>query len=137
MSRLKPLVLVAEDDPLVREIIRQRLGADYRVQTAATGPEALQALLVQRPQVTVLDINLPGLTGFEVLEALRDQAPGYQAPVIMLSARRSADDVRRAIALGAHDYMVKTDSVDHLPRRIERLLRASASGALATRPIDL
>ena len=136
-SRSKPRVLLAEDDPLVREIVRLKLGLDYRVTTADTGPQTLEAMIHRRPQVTVLDINLPGLNGFEVLEALHEREPGYDAPVIMLTARHSADDVRRALALGARDYVVKTEDVKGVVARIERVLRQSAAGVVRPRPVDL
>ncbi|GAA0624612.1 response regulator [Brevundimonas kwangchunensis] len=120
-------VLLAEDDGLFREALRARLTSNgYEVHTARTGNEALQRVLTLQPHVLVLDINMPELDGFGVLEALRANPPGFDVPVVVLSARRREEDVRRAVALGARDYIVKTGNDAELIRRIQRLMPAAA-----------
>jgi len=101
-------VLIAEDDGLVRDTLRTRLSvAGYEVHVARTGAEALQRILTVRPDVLVLDINMPELDGFGLLEALKNDHPDVKLPVMVLSARRNEADVRRAIELGARDYVLK------------------------------
>ncbi|RZJ29534.1 MAG: response regulator [Brevundimonas sp.] len=117
-------VLIAEDDGLVRETLRTRLGvAGYEVHVARTGTEALQRILAIKPDVLVLDINMPELDGFGVMEALRAEQPDLKLPIMVLSARRNEDDVKRAVALGARDYVLKAQAETDLLGRIQRLLR--------------
>lgn len=118
-------ILVAEDDADVRELIRTRLtGSGFDVHTARNGAEALERIRSMKPDAMVLDINMPVLDGFSVLEAL--QAGGSLFPVLVLTARHAADDVRRAISLGAKDYLTKPFTAEQLHARVARLLRASA-----------
>jgi DNA-binding response OmpR family regulator len=120
-------VLIAEDDGLVRETLRTRLSvAGYEVHVARTGAEALQRILTTEPHVLVLDINMPELDGFGVLEALKTDHPDLNLPVMVLSARRNEDDVRRAVSLGARDYVLKAQAETDLLGRIQRLLRKAA-----------
>lgn len=90
---------------------------------ARTGTEALQRILAIKPDVLVLDINMPELDGFGVMEALRAEQPDLKLPIMVLSARRNEDDVKRAVALGARDYVLKAQAETDLLGRIQRLLR--------------
>lgn len=119
----RPRILVAEDDSGIRHIIRTRLeGAGYSVETARNGVEALQLLASFRPEGLVLDINMPELDGFGVLDQLQ-QAPEMRLPTLILTARHAADDVRRAVKLGAKDYLTKPFSEAQLLARVGRLMR--------------
>jgi two-component system OmpR family response regulator len=127
--RLK--VLVTEDDQNVRELIRTRLNlSGYEVQTARNGVEGLNRAFCFQPDAMVLDINMPELDGFGVLEGL--MAKGLRIPVLVLTARHAADDVRRAIGLGAKDYLTKPFTEAQLQARVARLLRAVAPAATTT-----
>ena len=118
-------ILVAEDDHGVRELIRTRLHSlGFDVHTARNGAEALDRMSAIRPSAMVLDINMPVLDGFGVLEAMR--ARNYVVPVLVLTARHAADDVRRAVGLGAKDYLTKPFTEAQLQARVARLLRAPA-----------
>jgi len=121
----KPRILVAEDDAGIRDIIRTRLEmAGYETHTARTGVEALKRIRELRPQGLLLDINMPEMDGFGVLSALKAQTE-YKAPmVLMLTARHAPDDVRRAVQLGAKDYLTKPFNEVQLLARVARLLRA-------------
>ncbi|MDP3491686.1 MAG: response regulator [Hyphomonadaceae bacterium] len=115
-------ILVAEDDRDIRELIRTRLiTAGFEVHTARNGSEALSSVSAVRPDVLVLDINMPEVDGFAVLEALG--ARGQLLPVLVLTARHAVDDVKRAIKLGAKDYLTKPFSEAQLQARVGRLLR--------------
>jgi two-component system OmpR family response regulator len=123
-------ILIAEDDALIRELIRSRLfAAGYDTHTARSGREAIERMFVVRPHALLLDLNLPDLDGFAVLEALRDDLQEVAAPVLVLTGRRAPEDVRRAIALGARDYLTKDGIEATLLPRLSRMLRAAAAAA--------
>lgn len=124
MSANPPKILVAEDDAGVRDLVRTRLRiAGYDPHTAKNGLEAVERALQLRPAAMVLDINMPALDGFGVLSAIQDEAPDLHMPILVLTARHSADDVRMAIALGARDYLTKPFTEAQLLARVARLMR--------------
>jgi len=88
--------------------------------TAADGLEAIAAARRLKPQVAVLDVNMPGMDGFEVLAAIR--AEGIPSRVVLLTARQQETDVIRGFTLGADDYVVKPFSPMELVARLKRLL---------------
>jgi two-component system OmpR family response regulator len=134
VSREACSVLVVEDDVMIRELIRTRLEiAGYSVAWAATGPEGLQACLHAPPRALVLDVNLPGLSGFDLLQQLQTKRR-VPPPTLMLTARHAAGDVKRAIALGAKDYLTKPFDDAQLLRRVARLLRTPRQPAAAEAP---
>jgi DNA-binding response OmpR family regulator len=125
-------ILVAEDDLGVRELIRARLSiAGHNVHIAKTGADALARTLELRPDAVVLDINMPDLDGFGYLTALKTHMAVARPPVLVLTARHSADDVRRALELGAKDYLTKPFNDQQLLARVARLLRRSSMGPAA------
>ena len=117
----RPRILIADDDATVLTLVRtalQNFGMDC--QTASNGTEALAAIRSLRPHAAVLDINMPGMDGFEVLSAVRaEQFPGR---VLLLSARQQESDVIRGFTLGADDYVIKPFSPMELVARLKRLL---------------
>lgn len=119
----KPKVLVVDDDPGIREIIRTRLQmVGLEVMIARNGNEALSRILGWRPDAVILDINMPELDGFGVLETLQaGHTPS--PPVMVLTARHAQDDVSRAVKLGARDYLTKPFTEAQLVARVGRLLR--------------
>ena len=119
-----PTILVAEDDAGVRDIVRTRLdAAGYQTHTVRNGEEAMRQILTLRPQALVLDINMPKMDGFAVLEALRARRNQTPLPVLILTARHAAEDVRHALTLGAKDYLTKPFNEAQLLARVARLLR--------------
>jgi DNA-binding response OmpR family regulator len=119
----KARILIAEDDPGVRQLIRTRLElAGYEAHTARNGREAIDRVRSLRPHAMVLDINMPEMDGFEVLEALPTCLVG-RIPVLVLTARHASEDVRRAIGLGAKDYLTKPFNETQLLARVARILR--------------
>jgi DNA-binding response OmpR family regulator len=122
-ARAAPMVLLTDDDPEVTRITDAHVRAGgYRTQLAFDGEAALQAIREQRPDAVVLDLMLPKRTGFDVLAELR-QMPAPRPSVLVLSARGREEDVTRAFALGADDYMIKPFSPQELIARLGRLLR--------------
>jgi two-component system OmpR family response regulator len=127
-----PRILVAEDDSGIREIIRIRLrSVGYEVEVARDGLEALHRVRGWRPEAMVLDINMPNLDGFGVLTALGGER--LLPRTLILTARHAADDVNRAIGLGAKDYLSKPFTEGQLIARVARLVRKAA----ATPPSDI
>lgn len=117
-------ILVAEDDAPIRELIGTRLQlAGYDVVLARTGSEAVSRILNIPLQGVVLDINMPQIDGFEVLKIMQETPSVSRTPVLMLTARHAEADVRRALVLGARDYLTKPFSEQQLVARVARLLR--------------
>ena len=99
-----PLVLAADDDPLIRELIQFRLErSGYEVVTAADGDEALRLIHERRPDLVVLDVMMPGRTGYEITRSLRADEETKQIPVILLTARVQEADVSEGFDAGADD----------------------------------
>jgi DNA-binding response OmpR family regulator len=134
MRHDSPLVLIVDDDELIRDLLRTRLELDgLRTASARDGIEALDVLASRRPSAMVLDVSMPRMDGFQLLESLR-RSNRRPPPTLMLTARNATEDVQRAIGLGAKDYMAKPFDDQLLLRRVRRLLRSPAprAGAAAT-----
>lgn len=116
-------VLIIDDEIHIRRLIAQMLElAGYRVLEAASGPEALRLIEGTVPDVITCDIFMPGMTGFDVLEALKSQPDTAKIPVIMLTALGQERDTNRAMQLGAADYVTKPFGSTKLTETIERQL---------------
>jgi DNA-binding response OmpR family regulator len=121
-------VLVADDDASIRDLLMNRLTVlGYTVGIARDGEHALERVIDFRPDAMILDIAMPKLDGYEVLERLGREKL-LSMPVMMLTARTSPMDQQRAIQLGAKDYLTKPFSEMGLCRRVSRLF-ASLPGA--------
>ncbi|MFG3025615.1 response regulator transcription factor [Streptomyces sp. NPDC048254] len=128
----KPEVLVVDDDPGVREALALGLGLEgFTVRSAEDGARALEEVAGRPPSVIVLDVTMPGLSGVEVVRALRAQ--GRTLPVCMLSARDEVDDRVAGLAAGADDYVVKPFSIGELAARLHAMVRLHES--TRTRPL--
>lgn len=109
-STTRPRVLVVDDEENIRYLVGSALRLDgFETITAETGAAALEAASAYHLDVIVLDIMLPDLDGFTVLQRLRDR--GCQAPVVFLTARDSTEDRVRGLTTGGADYMVKPFAV--------------------------
>jgi DNA-binding response OmpR family regulator len=114
-------VLVADDDADLRELIGFTLTqAGYLVLKAPDGASALRSFQEESADLVLLDINMPGLSGFQVCEAIR---AGSRVPVMMLTVRGEEEDLVKALGLGADDYLTKPFSPRTLLARIKALLR--------------
>lgn len=128
-------ILIVEDDPSMRELVRDQLkAAGHGVITARDGPEAIVRLSNFLIHALVLDLNLPGMDGFEVLKQIQGIPAVAGIPILVLSARHAERDVRRAVVLGAWDYLTKPYTEQQLSRRITRLLRGRFRAPLETGP---
>jgi two-component system phosphate regulon response regulator PhoB len=121
-------VLVVDDEADIVALVAYHLArAGYRVSTASTGPDALDAARREQPALIVLDLMLPGLSGYEVLEQLRGDASTRDIAVLMLTARREEQDRIRGLSLGADDYLTKPFSPQELVSRVGAILRRMRS----------
>ena len=131
-------VLVVEDEPTVRETLAEALTEDgLRVTTAADGPQGLERFRADKPDLVILDLMLPGMSGIEVCRIIRAES---SVPILMLTARDSELDKVLGLELGADDYVTKPFSLRELQARIRALLRRSetaATGAATPRTVDL
>jgi DNA-binding response OmpR family regulator len=117
-----PAVLVIEDDPVVRQFVELVLGqAGYSVSSVATGELGVKALQNTRWDLVLLDIQMPDMTGLEVLRLLR-QYQRVKVAVMMMTAKGDEATVRQAMATGADGYLVKPFSPQDLLKRVEATL---------------
>ena len=125
-------VLVADDEPDIVALVSYHLAkTGYRISTASTGAEALDNARRERPRLMVLDLMLPDMSGFDVLERLRDDEATRGLAVLMLTARREEPDRIRGLSLGADDYLTKPFSPQELVLRVGAILRRVSTPAAA------
>jgi DNA-binding response OmpR family regulator len=136
----EPTVLAIEDDELIGELISLNLvRAGYSVTLAKNGMDGLKRLREIRPDLLLLDLGLPKIDGFAVLTEIRrrramNQLVFTHMPTIVMTARHTADDVKRAVALGADDYLAKPFEMPILLARIAKHLGPRAPGANSLDP---
>ena len=129
-------ILVVDDEPDIIALVAYHLArSGYRVSTASTGPEALNAARDEHPALIILDLMLPELSGFQVLERLREDRALTDTPVLMLTARREEHDRVQGLSLGADDYLVKPFSPQELVLRVRNILRRTRIKAAERRNI--
>ena len=120
-------VLIVEDEPSYVEALRLVLGAEgFEVDTALDGKTGLERFRDRRPEVILLDLMLPAISGLDVLRAVRRES---DLPVIVVSAKGAEADIVSALELGADDYVTKPYSARELVARIRAALRRGASSA--------
>lgn len=129
----KGKVLIVEDDESMAIALRDGFGFEgYEVRSARDGLEALNAVEEDRPDLVILDVMLPKISGLEVCQRLR--ADGNDVPIIMLTARGQEVDKVLGLKLGADDYVTKPFSFLELTTRVEALLRRTAGAMSSTSP---
>jgi two-component system, OmpR family, KDP operon response regulator KdpE len=122
-------ILVVDDEPQIRRIMRTALtGAGYEVDDSRTGEEALQKVREFRPDLVLLDMNMPGMGGLEACKAIRADT---NLAIIMLTVRNSEEDKVAALDAGADDYVTKPFSTPELLARIRATLRRAPAQAQA------
>ncbi|AKM09539.1 response regulator transcription factor [Croceicoccus naphthovorans] len=116
-------ILVADDDEILSEMVRHRLvTVGHEVHTVEDGEQCLEALQTRTPDAILLDAMMPVRSGMETLIALKSDPVHARIPVIMMTSRRSQEDVLAALRAGVADYMTKPFSPEDLALRIEGLL---------------
>ena len=136
MSRTDPAVhriLVVDDEPDITALVAYHLAkAGHRVSTAANGPDALRSAREERPDLVILDVMLPGTSGYDVLAELRKRDETRDVGVILLTARREEPDRIRGLQLGADDYLTKPFSPQELVLRVDAVLRRLTAPAVVS-----
>lgn len=119
-------ILIADDDPQILRALRITLSArGYDVSTADDGRQAVNAAIEVHPDLVMLDLGMPGLTGIEVIEALRGWST---VPILVVSGRSDSADKVDALDAGADDYVTKPFVIDELLARVRALTRRAPSG---------
>ena len=127
----QPTILIVDDEPGVRELLSDALGmSGYLTLTAPDGVEALNILLKQPVDLMLIDINMPKMDGFQLLE--RHRKDGHQTPAIMLSARGDRNDITTGLKIGADDYVTKPFGLEELVLRVAAVLRRT----MTTQQVD-
>lgn len=135
-QQVRPVVLIADDDASVLKLVRlQLVDEGFRAVTASTGEEAIQRAIDERPDLVGLDLMLPDITGFEVLNRLRERGP---IPVILLTGKTRDSDKIRGLEMGADDYLAKPFNPEELTARVRAVLRrARREGGVSDEPIHV
>ncbi len=114
-------ILIVDDEPVNLQVLSNHLShLNYRVERAATGMEALEKLESgYRPDLVLLDVMMPKISGFEVCRRLREYLPASELPVLMLTAKNQTRDIVEGFSVGANDYLTKPVSKDELLARVK------------------
>ena len=120
-------ILIADDEPNILislEYLMKREG--YTVSVARDGEEALQAILLERPELVLLDVMMPKKTGFEVCQEVRANDAARDTLILMLTAKGRDTDVAKGLGSGADAYMTKPFSTKELVQKVREMLEARA-----------
>ena len=116
-------VVVVDDSATILALVAASLQRDgYELATAATGEQALDLIRSERPEVVIVDANLPGVSGYDVCRTLRDEADHPQPHVIILTAAARDADRERAVEAGANEFITKPFSPNALRERVREIL---------------
>ena len=116
-------IILADDDPVIAQLIGDvLLKAGHAVGWVADGEAALKVLRARPPNLVIVDCGMPGLSGVQLVRAMRSDGRLCSVPVLMLTARQSDTDEHLAIAAGAQDYLRKPVDLDLLAGRVEAML---------------
>ncbi len=116
-------ILIAEDERDIRDLINFTLGfAGYEVIPTANGEEAYQAALREIPDLILLDVRMPRMTGYEACKLLKEQESTRNIPIIFLSAKGQENEIKSGLDVGAEEYILKPFSPDQLVERIKAIL---------------
>ena len=119
-------ILVVDDDPLIRKLVRFNFQVNgFTVISASDGAEGLDRAREDRPDAVILDIMMPGMDGLDVLRALKADPSTAGIPVVLLSAKVQPADVTAGRNAGADDYISKPFDPQHLTQRVEELITTS------------
>jgi DNA-binding response OmpR family regulator len=123
-------IMIVDDEPEIVKLVAKLMEArGHRVTTGRDGQEALDLVEKERPDVLILDLNLPKVDGFEVCKRLKGAEATRALPIVMMTAAfPSIEDADRGMTLGADEYVVKPFLREVLVHNVERLLKAAAGG---------
>lgn len=134
----KENILIVDDEEDVLELVRYNLDKNgYKLDTAASGEEALAKARAKMPDLIILDLMLPGIDGLEVCKKLKSDSKTQNIPVIMLTAKSEESDIITGLELGADDYVTKPFSPKVLIARVRRLLHRNIARDQEQTPIKI
>ena len=119
-------VLVVDDDDVIRETLLELLGGNYQCQEASTAEEALHKLQAQPFDLVLTDVSMPGLSGSELLERVRELYP--ETPVIIMSGLSDQDQAHSLIKRGAFDYLLKPFRLEVVEESVKRAVEQRQNG---------
>lgn len=119
-------ILIAEDERDIRDLVTFTLQfAGYEVVSAANGSEAVEMARAEMPDLIMMDVRMPVMTGYEACRVLKEDGPTQNIPVVFLSAKGQEQEVQSGMDAGAIDYILKPFSPENLTRRVEEILDRS------------
>lgn len=132
---MNPRILIVDDETAIRSSLAEALAADdYRIETAETGEEALAKLNSAEFELVITDLKMPGVTGLELMEAMRNQ--DKQTPVIMMTAYGAVDSAVEAMRLGAYDFIQKPFKLGVMRKQVKAAIRATTSARISDNEYD-
>ena len=135
MATIAQKILVVEDEPDIRKLVNYNLAQErYKVLEAEDGEQALKIVQRDKPNLVILDLMLPGLSGLEVCKLLRERTDTAKLPILMLTAKAGEADRVIGLEMGADDYLAKPFSPRELVARVRAILRR-ANGAANAEPL--
>jgi DNA-binding response OmpR family regulator len=131
MTETTAFILVVEDDPILKNLLGHTFAGKYQTLYASDGNEALALFEAHKPAVVLLDLMLPTMDGFAVLESIRRRTDeSKDTPIVVVSNLGADKDIERAKTLGANDYLIKAEvSVEEIVAKITNVLAASKPAA--------
>ena len=128
-------ILVVEDEPDIAKLVSYNLAQEhFRVLTADDGEQALKVIQREKPNLVVLDLMLPGLSGMELCKILRDRPETARLPILMLTAKAGEADRVVGLEMGADDYLAKPFSPREMVARVRAILRRANNAAASEAP---
>jgi len=118
-----PKILIAEDEPDIRELVAFTLRfAGYEVVTASNGEEAVQVAGAEMPDLALMDVRMPRMTGYDACRAMKASAELKDIPVVFLSAKGQESEIAAGMQAGAEEYLLKPFAPDQLTERVRQIL---------------
>ena len=117
-------VMIVEDDPAIAELLSRTLNRFYEVYVEIDGARAVPTATEFRPDVILLDVNLPNMDGFAIAQQMKDSAVLSKIPIIFLTARDRSLDVVKGIQVGAKHYITKPFKIDDVLKKVQKLVPA-------------
>ncbi len=116
-------ILIAEDEPDIRELVAFTLRfAGYEVAVATNGEEAVQMTALQNPDLILLDVRMPRMTGYDACRAIKSNPKFKDVPVVFLSAKGQESEIKAGLEAGAEEYLLKPFAPDQLTERVREIL---------------
>lgn len=126
-----PKILVAEDERDIRDLIAFTLQfAGFEVVLAVNGVEAVELASRERPDLVLLDVRMPKMTGYQVCETLKAMPEMSTIPIVFLSAKGQESEIQQGLDVGAVDYILKPFAPDELTRQVQRILEEFGSSSV-------